>query len=101
MGHLLARQLQRREVFCRCKRVGRTEVAEFEAVLVDPAAIGLLLRECFLDLAVVADGAVGSVHREHLAGTEAALPDDTCIVDDDGTGLRADVEQTVFRDLVA
>ena len=101
VGDLLAGKVERCEVLGRGEGFGRAELAEFEAVLVDPLAVGLLLGERFLDLAIVADGAGGGVHGKHLAGSEAALADDLGVVDDDRAGFRADVEQAVLGELVA
>ena len=101
VGDLLTGKVERREVFRRGEGFGRAELAELEAVLVDPLAVRFLLGERFLDLAVVADGAGGGVHGKHLAGSEAALADDLGVVDDDRAGFRADVEQAVFGELVA
>ena len=101
MRHLLAGEIQRRELDFRHVRGGRNELGQFEAVFVEPAAVRLLLRELFLDFAVVFELTGRGVGRDHLAGSEAALADDRRVVENHRTGFGADVENAVFGDFVA
>ena len=101
VGHLLAREVERREVDLRDVGSGGDELAEFEAVFVDPAAVRFLARELLLDFAIVFEFSVGGVGGNHLTGAESALADHFGIFDDHRSGFRSDVEDAVLGDLVA
>ena len=80
---------------------GGDEFAEFEAVLVNPAAVGLLAGEFLLDLVVVAEDAGSGVRGKHLPGAEAAFASDDRVIEHDSARFGADVEEAVGGGLVA
>src|SRR5688572_26774340 len=97
---LLAGEIEGCEIDFRYVGGGRDEFPEFYLMLVDPAAIWLLLGKLVLNLMVVFELTGRGVRRDHLAGSKASFADDGRVIKNDGTGFRADVEDAVLRDFV-
>ena len=79
----------------------RDEFTEFDLLLIEPPAVGLLLSELVLDLTVVFEFPGRGVGGNHLARAEPAFADDGRVIEDHSACLRADVEDAIVSDLVA
>ena len=96
VGHLLAREFERFEVYRRdvCGVIG--EILQCDAVFINPFGIGFLGSELSSDFFVIKEFAGLGVCREHLAGSEASTTDYFFVGQDDGTGLGTDVKKPIL-----
>ncbi len=82
-------------------RTGSQQASQGDAILLQPAPIGLLPGDAALDLVVVENAALGGVGEDHPSRPQLALHADALGFEGDDTGLAGHDEQTIGGDDVA